>query len=73
MRSSTAAALVGAGALSTLAGPLHRLHLRRDRRCAQAHARAPIRRRSRQEPRRGVPRNERTRCSVGRASALVSR
>jgi Kef-type K+ transport system membrane component KefB len=29
MRASTAAALVGAGALSTLAGPLHGLHLRR--------------------------------------------
>jgi hypothetical protein len=29
MRSSTAAALVGAGALSTLAGPLHGLHMRR--------------------------------------------
>ena len=29
MRTSTAAALVGAGALSTLAGPLHGLHLRR--------------------------------------------
>jgi len=29
MRSSTAAALVGAGALSTLAGPLHGLHVRR--------------------------------------------
>jgi hypothetical protein len=29
MRSSTAAALVGAGALSTLAGPLHGLRLRR--------------------------------------------
>jgi Kef-type K+ transport system membrane component KefB len=30
MRASTAAALVGAGALSTLAGPLHGLHMRRD-------------------------------------------
>jgi Kef-type K+ transport system membrane component KefB len=30
MRTSTAAALVGAGALSTLAGPLHGLHLRRE-------------------------------------------
>jgi Kef-type K+ transport system membrane component KefB len=29
MRTSTAAALVGAGALSTLAGPLHGLHMRR--------------------------------------------
>jgi hypothetical protein len=29
MRSSTAAALVGAGALSTLAGPLHGLRMRR--------------------------------------------
>jgi Kef-type K+ transport system membrane component KefB len=29
MRSSTAAALVGAGALSTLAGPLHGLHMRK--------------------------------------------
>jgi Kef-type K+ transport system membrane component KefB len=29
MRSSTAAALIGAGALSTLAGPLHGLHMRR--------------------------------------------
>ena len=29
MRPSTAAALVGAGALSTLAGPLHGLHMRR--------------------------------------------
>ena len=29
MRASTAAALVGAGALSTLAGPLHGLHMRR--------------------------------------------
>ena len=29
MRTSTAAALVGAGALSTLAGPLHGLHVRR--------------------------------------------
>ena len=29
MRSSTAAALVGAGALSTLAGPLHGLRVRR--------------------------------------------
>jgi Kef-type K+ transport system membrane component KefB len=29
MRASTAAALVGAGALSTLAGPLHGLHIRR--------------------------------------------
>ena len=29
MQSSTAAALVGAGALSTLAGPLHGLHMRR--------------------------------------------
>jgi len=29
MHSSTAAALVGAGALSTLAGPLHGLHMRR--------------------------------------------
>jgi Kef-type K+ transport system membrane component KefB len=29
MRSSTAAALVGAGVLSTLAGPLHGLHMRR--------------------------------------------
>src|SRR4030095_13520644 len=31
MRSSTAAALVGAGALSTLAGPLHGLRMRRIR------------------------------------------
>ena len=31
MRSSTAAALVGAGALSTLAGPLHGLRMRRER------------------------------------------
>jgi citrate synthase len=30
MRPATAAALVGAGALSTLAGPLHGLHLRRN-------------------------------------------
>ena len=30
MRTSTAAALVGAGALSTLAGPLHGLHVRRN-------------------------------------------
>jgi Kef-type K+ transport system membrane component KefB len=29
MRASTAAALVGAGALSTLAGPLHGMHMRR--------------------------------------------
>ena len=29
MRSSTAAALVGAGAMSTLAGPLHGLRMRR--------------------------------------------
>jgi len=29
MRSSTAAALVGAGAISTLAGPLHGLRMRR--------------------------------------------
>ena len=29
MRTSTAAALVGAGALSTLAGPLHGLRMRR--------------------------------------------
>jgi Kef-type K+ transport system membrane component KefB len=29
MRSATAAALIGAGALSTLAGPLHGLHMRR--------------------------------------------
>lgn len=29
MRASTAAALVGAGALSTLAGPLHGLRMRR--------------------------------------------
>ena len=29
MRTSTAAALVGAGALSTLAGPLHGLHVRK--------------------------------------------
>ena len=29
MRSSTAAALVGAGALSTLAGPLHGMRMRR--------------------------------------------
>jgi hypothetical protein len=29
MRSSTAAALVGAGAVSTLTGPLHGLHMRR--------------------------------------------
>ena len=29
MRSSTAAALIGAGALSTLAGPLHGLHMRK--------------------------------------------
>jgi Kef-type K+ transport system membrane component KefB len=37
MRASTAAALVGAGALSTLAGPLHGLHLRR-KAAAQADA-----------------------------------
>ena len=39
MRSSTAAALVGAGALSTLAGPLHGLHMRKvaaERRAAAA-------------------------------------
>ena len=39
MRSSTAAALVGAGALSTLAGPLHGLRMRRiaaERRAAEA-------------------------------------
>jgi hypothetical protein len=39
MRSSTAAALVGAGALSTLAGPLHGLHVRRssaERRATEA-------------------------------------
>jgi hypothetical protein len=30
MRASTAAALVGAGALSTLAGPIHGLRLRRN-------------------------------------------
>jgi hypothetical protein len=38
MRSSTAAALVGAGALSTLVGPLHGLRLRRiaaERRAAE--------------------------------------
>jgi len=41
MRSSTAAALVGAGALSTLAGPLHGLRLRKaaaERRAAAASA-----------------------------------
>ena len=39
MRTSTAAALVGAGALSTLAGPLHGLHVRRssaERRATEA-------------------------------------
>jgi Kef-type K+ transport system membrane component KefB len=36
MRTSTAAALVGAGALSTLAGPLHGLHLRRGGRTSTA-------------------------------------
>jgi Kef-type K+ transport system membrane component KefB len=47
MRTSTAAALVGAGALSTLAGPLHGLHMRRlaaQKRSAQeaaAHASSP--------------------------------
>ena len=42
MRSSTAAALVGAGALSTLAGPLRGLHMRR---VAALSARPDIRRR----------------------------
>ena len=36
MTTSTAAALVGAGALSTLAGPLHGLHLRRGARTSTA-------------------------------------
>ena len=49
MRASTAAALVGAGALSTLAGPLHGLHMRRsprssarpsDRKCSGRSRRA---------------------------------
>jgi Kef-type K+ transport system membrane component KefB len=41
MTTSTAAALVGAGALSTLVGPLHGLHLRRvaaEKRAASGHA-----------------------------------
>jgi Kef-type K+ transport system membrane component KefB len=37
MRSSTAAALVGAGALSTVAGPLHGLHMRRVAATKRAH------------------------------------
>ena len=44
MRSSTAAALVGAGALSTLVGPLHGLRLRRiaaERRAAEGPETAP--------------------------------
>lgn len=41
MRPSTAAALVGAGALSTLAGPLHGLHMRRTA-PPQPHAIAPV-------------------------------
>jgi Kef-type K+ transport system membrane component KefB len=41
MRASTAAALVGAGALSTLAGPLHGLHMRRIA-AAQPNPTAPV-------------------------------
>jgi Kef-type K+ transport system membrane component KefB len=45
MRTSTAAALVGAGALSTLAGPLHGLHMRKvaaERRADAASAKVPV-------------------------------
>ena len=56
MRSSTAAALVGAGALSTLAGPLHGLRMRRIAAPSASRRRAPRTRqwmrRSRDEPRR---------------------
>ena len=61
MRSSTAAALVGAGALSTLAGPLHGLRMRRiaaEKRAESRAARARRRRRCRprHEPGRRRPR-----------------
>ena len=63
MRSSTAAALVGAGALSTLAGPLHGLRMRRI-----AAERAPPRpRRSSRRPREPAgraPRDPRRRPAV---------
>ena len=42
MRSSTAAALVGAGALSTLAGPLHGLHMRKVAAAKRAAAGAAV-------------------------------
>jgi Kef-type K+ transport system membrane component KefB len=45
MRTSTAAALVGAGALSTLAGPLHGLHMRKgaaERRAAEPSDEVPV-------------------------------
>jgi hypothetical protein len=47
MRASTAAALVGAGALSTLAGPLHGLRMRRI---------AALKRSRAQETGEGIPR-----------------
>ena len=64
MRSSTAAALVGAGALSTLAGPLHGLRMRRspaERRAdVEAAAEVPVAR----EPPGGPPRGPRRRPAV---------
>ena len=53
MRSSTAAALVGAGALSTLAGPLHGLRMRRIAAERRARPRRPVRRRAGRRPPRG--------------------
>ena len=67
MRSSTAAALVGAGALSTLAGPLHGLRMRRiaaERRAADDAAPCIRTSRSRLEASPGAPRGPRGRPAL---------